>query len=222
MRRYLIAVFGLLLFAGIGFGFGLNAGVRKTPAFEFVVKTVRLLRPKEIVATAPSLQLDMSDRTLLDSTVLPLHQAEILVTEADGRPMPLLAVAKSGGSEAVVLAANGTMFRLDVENCATLDCLRQVGRLVRPDGTKLDDIYDILSVEIDGQREWFVSYGQEDRTGFTKALAISRFDPPAEAGTTPFTGSNRRFSSPPASRCGKAIRRARPVGPWFTTRKPTS
>lgn len=185
MRRYLVPIFGLLLFAGIGFGFGLNAGVRKTPTFEFVVKTVRLLRPQKIVESAPALQLDMSDRTLLDSTLLPLHQREILVTESDGRPMPLLAVAKAGGSETVVLAANGTLFRLDAENCATPDCLRQVGRLVRPDGTVLDDIYDILSAEIDGKREWFVSYGQKDRTGFNKALVISRFSPPAEAGDNP-------------------------------------
>jgi len=178
MRRYIVTTLALLLFAAAGFAFGMQTGVRKTPPFEFIVKTVRALKPTNKVETAPTMKLDMSDRTLLDSTLLPLHQREIQVSDDNGKPMPLLAVAPAGGSEAVILAANGTLFRMDADSCDMPDCLRQVGRLVRSDGTAMDDTYDVLSAEIDGKREWFVSYGQKDPDGFTKALVISRFTPP--------------------------------------------
>ena len=182
MRRYLLPAFALFFVALLSFGYGLQAGVRKTPVFEFVVKTVRTLKPNKTVETAPQMHLDMSDRTLLDSTILPLHQREIKVTNDEGKPLPLLALASAGGDKALVLGGNGTLFDLSTGTCATPDCLHQIGRLIRPDGTSLDDIYDLLSVEVDGKREWFVSYGQMGDVGFTKALVISRFTPPAQLG----------------------------------------
>ena len=180
MRRYLLSAFVLVVVAVLSFGYGLQAGVRKTPIFELVVKTVRTLKPEKKVESAPQMHLDMSDRQLLDSTILPLHQREIKVTNDEGKPLPLLAIASAGGDQAVVLGSNGTLFRLATDTCATSECLHQIGRLTRPDGTVLDDIYDLLAVEIDGKREWFVSYGQMGDVGFTKALVISRFTPPAE------------------------------------------
>lgn len=182
MRRYVLSAFALLLVALLSFAFGLNAGVRKTPVFEFVVKTVRTLKPEKIVESAPQMHLDMGDRTLLDSTILPLHQRVIKASNDEGKPLPLLALAPAGGDTALVLGSNGTLFHLATDACAAPDCLRQTGRLTRPDGTVLDDIYDLLSIEIDGKREWFVSYGQMGDAGFTKALVISRFTPPAQPG----------------------------------------
>ncbi|MBA4490584.1 PQQ-dependent sugar dehydrogenase [Paracoccus sp. S1E-3] len=182
MRRYLLPAFALVFVALLSFGVGLHAGIRKTPVFEFVVKTMRTLKPQKTVEAAPKMHLNMSDRALLDSALLPMHQREIKVTNDEGKPLPLLALAPAGGDEAFILGGNGTLFHLATDTCAAPDCLRQVGRLVRPDGTALDDIYDLLSVEIDGKREWFVSYGQMGDKGFTKALVISRFTPPARPG----------------------------------------
>ena len=193
MRRYLVIAIALLLTFSISFSVGLYSGLRKNFIFEGIVKTVRLLTPDDPVETAPTLNLDMSDRTLLDSTILPLHQREVLVTDANGKPMPLLAIASDGGSEAVILTENGTLFRIDTDSCDSPDCLHQVGRLVRPDGTALDDSYDLLSVDIDGTRQWFVSYGQEDRTGYNKALVISRFTPPKEPGPDPLLRIDEPF-----------------------------
>lgn len=207
MRRFLMPALAVLLAAVLGFGFGLHTGVRKTPVFEFIVKTVRSLKPPKTVTSAPAMHLDMSDRKLLDSTLLPLHQREIHVTDKDGKPLPLLAIAPAGNAEAVVLAAEGTLFQLAPDSCATPECLHQIGRLARPDGTLLDDIYDILSFEVDGKREWYVSYGQLGDGGFTKALAISRFSPPAPSGDNP-PGDN-----PPGE---KPIVRIEP--PLFKTR----
>ena len=128
MRRYLVIAIALFLTFSISFSVGLYSGLRKNFIFEGIVKTVRLLTPDDPVETAPTLNLDMSDRTLLDSTILPLHQREVLVTDANGKPMPLLAIASDGGSEAVILTENGTLFRIDTDSCDSPDCLQQVGR----------------------------------------------------------------------------------------------
>ena len=180
MRRYVLPALALLLVIMLSFSVGFYSGFRKNIVFETIVKTYRALQPAKIVETAPPKHLDMSDRTLLDSTLLPLHQREIQVSDKDGKPVPLLAIARAGDNDAIVVAADGTLFRLAADTCATPECLRQIGRLVRPDGTILDDIYDLLTVEIDGKQEWYVSYGQKDPTGFTKALVISRFALPEQ------------------------------------------
>lgn len=185
MRRFWVSALIVLFICSISFAFGLQTGLRKTPPFEFIVKSVRLMRPLEKVETAPVVELDMGDRELLDSTILPMHQREIQASDANGKPVPLIGIAPAGGTQALLMAGDGTLLRMDVEACETTDCLRQVGRLVRPDGTAMNDNYDILPVEIDGKREWYVAYGQQDRTGYTKQLVISRFTPPETAPDNP-------------------------------------
>ncbi|NHF73957.1 PQQ-dependent sugar dehydrogenase [Paracoccus xiamenensis] len=183
MRRYLVPVLVLVLALSVGFGFGLVSGVRKNIVFETIVKTVRQLRPAPIEDQAPEMRLDLSDRALLDSTLLPLHRHDIQVTDTSGKPLPLLALSAAETGAAVVLGAEGTLFLLHATACPGAECVHQIGRLVRPDGTALDDIYDLISVETGTERAWYVSYGQEDQAGFNKSFAISQFDLPEDTAT---------------------------------------
>lgn len=179
MRRLLLSAVALSLVATLAFGFGLYSGIRKNAVFEAVIRTARSFRPAPQVTTVPTTRLDLSDRGLLDSTLLPLHKQEILATDEGGKPLPLLALTPASGREAVVIADQGSLFRLSLDGCPGADCVRQIGRLIRPDGTALNDIYDMLRVEAAGGDEWYVSYGQQDAAGFNKSLAISRFTLPA-------------------------------------------
>lgn len=182
MRRYLLPAFALLLALLVGFGIGFHSGFKKDILFEGIVKAVRLMQPMKEVTADAEVQLDMSDQTLLDSTLLPTHKREVLVTDPGGKPLPLLASAVDTGDESIVIAAQGSLFRLKTGACPGEDCVKQVGRLVRPDGTLLEDIYDLLSIEVDGKREWYVSYGQKDRTRYHKWMAVSRFELPEGEG----------------------------------------
>ncbi|MFD1794596.1 hypothetical protein FQV27_07085 [Paracoccus aurantiacus] len=182
MRRYLFPAFVLLLVAALAFSVGFYSGFRKNVVFEMIVRGARAMNPAPLVTAAPEMRLDMTDRAFLDSTLLPLHQDEILVTSSEGTPLPLLALEAAGGEDAIALGAEGTLFRMTGAACPGDGCLRQIGRLVRPDGTALDDIYDLLSLEREGGRDWYVSYGQPDAAGFNKSFAISRFVLPEDEG----------------------------------------
>lgn len=183
MRRYMLPALALLLVLSVGFFVGLYSGFKKNILFEGVVKSVRLLEPQKEITADPEVRLDMSDQTLLDSTLLPTHRREVLVTAPDGKPLPLLASSVDRGDESVVLAAQGSLIRLKTGACPGEGCVTQIGRLVRPDGTKLEDIYDMISVEVDGKREWFLSYAQKDRTRYNKWFAVSRFTLPEGEGS---------------------------------------
>ncbi len=178
MRRYLVPATAILFIALMFFGIGFYSGFRKNVVFDMIVKSARYLQPVEPVTQAPEKLLDMTDRALLDSTLLPLRRTDIQVSTTAGEPLPLLAVSPAEQDGTIVIGADGTLFRLPAEDCTDAGCVQQIGRLVRPDGTALDDIYDMLSVKTEGGREWFVSYGQEDRAGYNKAFVISRFTLP--------------------------------------------
>ncbi|TKW67235.1 MAG: hypothetical protein DI616_06120 [Paracoccus denitrificans] len=182
MRRYLLPVLSLVVVLLIGFAVGFHSGFKKDILFEGIVKAVRLMQPPNDVNSDPALQLDMTDQTLLDSTILPTHKREVLIADPSGRPVPLLASAVDTGDESIVIGAQGSLFRLKAGACPGDDCVSQIGRLVRPDGTLLDDIYDMISVEVDGKREWYVSYGQKNRTRYEKWMTVSRFDLPEGEG----------------------------------------
>ncbi len=179
MRRFLMPALALLAVLSLGFSVGLYSGFKKNIVFESIVKSYRLMNPPEPVKGVQTVDLDMTDRTLLDSTLLPLHQREVLVSDAKGKPLPLLASAHEQGDASIILAEDGTLFRLKSHSCPGENCLKQVGRLTRTDGSKLDSIYDLLSVEVDGGREWYVSYGQMDATRYNKQFMVSHISLPA-------------------------------------------
>ncbi|WBU62704.1 PQQ-dependent sugar dehydrogenase [Paracoccus aerodenitrificans] len=174
MSRFLRASLVAIAIAAIAFCVGFYSGFRKNFIFDGIVKTVRYLAPNEPVPPAPQLHLDLSDRALLDSTLLPLRQTDFQITREDGAPLQMVALAPAGGDAAVLLSSDGVLFRIAIGSCQDAGCVRQIGRLARPDGAMLDDIYDLVSVDAGSGREWYVSYGQEDRTGFNKSLVISR------------------------------------------------
>ncbi|SDE87934.1 Glucose / Sorbosone dehydrogenase [Paracoccus isoporae] len=176
MSRYLKFTALVAVVASLTFCFGFYSALRKNVVFDSIVKTVRYLKPAVADASAPELRLDMSDRTLLDTTLLPFHRMDVTVTDEDGGVLPIVAVVADQRDEAVALGDDGSLLRVETESCVDSGCARNIGRLTRPDGTRIDDIYDMMRIEVDGRPEWYVSYGQLDRTGYSKSLVISRVD----------------------------------------------
>lgn len=176
MSRYLKLSAIVAVVASLTFCIGFYSALRKNVVFDSIVKTVRYLKPTVADASAPELRLDMSDRTLLDTTLLPFHRTDINVTAVEGGILPIAAVVADQGDEAIVLGDEGSLLRLRTDACADSGCARNIGQLTRADGTRIDDIYDMMRIEVDGRAEWYVAYGQLDRTGYSKALVISRVD----------------------------------------------
>ena len=157
--------------------------MKQNAVFDGIVSIVR--SAKGIVSdrgeeSRPIVELDFADRALLDSTLLPFQQSEIVVSFPEGKRQQLVAVVEGYGNTALVVSEKGLLFVVTPGECAEGACMMPAGTLVRPDGSPLDDIYDMLAVPNGREREFYVSYGEEDPDDNTKAFIVSRLAIPAE------------------------------------------
>ena len=178
----MLLAFGAVLVGFLSFAVGLFSGVYRNGLFDVAFAAKSALLPPEPDGPPGAVELDLSDRGLVDSTLLPLRRTDFVITDEEGAPVALAAVVAGEGGEAIVLDQQGRLFRLAGPGCTGADCITRIGRLLRPDGATMDDSYDMVSVAGADGIAFYVAYGREDSDGAFKRLAVSRFALPADAG----------------------------------------
>ncbi|SDK91043.1 PQQ-dependent sugar dehydrogenase [Aliiruegeria lutimaris] len=175
--KYLKVVLILLVVSGTAFAFGMYSTIKKNAVFDGIVtlgRSVKATVSGSSSGTQDIVLLDFADRSLLDTNRLPFNQKEVRVKIENGRQQQMVAVVKASDTTAIVVSEKGLLFTLTPGACETPDCMKPAGRLVRADGTALDDIYDMLVVPGATGNDYYVSFGQENRAQNTKAFYLSR------------------------------------------------
>ncbi|WP_224826130.1 PQQ-dependent sugar dehydrogenase [Cognatishimia sp. MH4019] len=149
--------------------------IKKNAVFEGIVSFVRDARDTIRPAAADEIvMLDFADRSLLDTNRLPFRKKEIRVSIEEGQQQQLVAVVKTSDTEALVVSQKGLLFTLSPRACDSTDCMVPAGRLMREDGSALNDIYDVLMVPTAQGQAFYVSFGQERPSDNTKAFYLAR------------------------------------------------
>ncbi len=175
--KYLKVSVLLILIAGVFFALGMYSTIKRNAAFSAVVSVVRSAKsnlPGLDIEKNAIIQLDFSDLSLLDTVLLPFDQKAVHLSTENGRQQQIVAVVKSSDVTALAVSQEGLLFTLAPSDCTDTDCMQPAGRIVRADGAVLDDIYDVLVVNSKGGNEYYVSYGEENTSGETKTLRLSR------------------------------------------------
>lgn len=167
----------LLILSGGAFAFGMYSTIKSNAVFDgvvFVGRSVKATLSNKVDTTDHVLRLDFADRSLIDTNRLPFRRKEVRVSVADGRQQQIVAIAKTSTRSAMVVSEKGLLFTLTPDECDMPDCMLPAGKIVRADGSELDDIYDVLAVPGASGTDYYVSFGQEDPAQNTKAFYLSR------------------------------------------------